>query len=65
MAKRARLEIRLDVEDKLLLQKVAGLENCTLTSLLDSHIQELIVRLRRVELLNGSIKPNDSEGGVE
>lgn len=53
--KKARLEIRLDEVDKELLRKMAELEGCTITSILDNHIQELIQKLRVC------IKPNDLE----
>lgn len=55
--KKARLEIRLDEDDKLCLKKVAELENCTVTDLLDSYIQELVVKLK----YKHNLKPNDSE----
>lgn len=52
--KKARLEIRLDEVDKELLRKMAELEGCTITSLLDDYIQDLIKKLRV------HLKPNDS-----
>lgn len=55
--KKARLEIRLNEDDKEYLRKVAGLEGCTITSLIDDYIQELILRLKKT---NGLIKPSDS-----
>jgi DNA-directed RNA polymerase subunit L len=58
MKKTARLEIRLHQEDKDLLLQVAEKEDCTLTNLLQDHIQELIDRLRRSRNSN---KPLDSE----
>lgn len=51
--KKARLEIRLDEVDKELLRKMAELEGCTITSLLDDYIQDLIKKLRV------HLKPND------
>lgn len=57
--KKARLEIRLNDVDKELLRKMAELEGCTITSILDTHIQELIQKLRVC------IKPNDSGETVD
>lgn len=56
--KKARLEIRLNTEDKEYLRKVAEVEGCTITSLLDAYIQDLI---RMLQSTKGLIKPNDSE----
>lgn len=42
MAKKARLEIRISEEDKAYLRKVAKLEGCSLTALIEDYIQELI-----------------------
>lgn len=57
--KKARLEIRLDEVDKELLRKMAELEGCTITSLLDDYIQDLIKKLRV------HLKPNDSGESIE
>ena len=57
--KKARLEIRLDEVDKELLRKMAELEGCTITSLLDDYIQDLIKKLRV------HLKPNDSGESLE
>lgn len=57
--KKARLEIRLDEVDKELLRKMAELEGCTITSLLDDYIQDLIKKLRV------HLKPNDSGENLE
>lgn len=45
--KKARLEIRINEDDKQYLKTIAELEQCTVTDLLDEHIQELITKLRR------------------
>jgi len=60
MAKKARLEIRLDEIDKELLRKVASLENCTITALLEDYISDLIKRLRSTQSIS-NIKPTDSD----
>lgn len=57
--KKARLEIRLYEVDKELLRKMAELEGCTITSLLDDYIQDLIKKLRV------HLKPNDSGESLE
>lgn len=59
MAKKARLEIRIDESDKELLRKIAELEGCTVTSLLEDYISELIKRLSTQSFTN--LKPNYSE----
>lgn len=58
--KKARLEIRLNEDDKLYLKSIAELEECTMTDLLDDYIQELIQKLR-IKHKAQSLKPNDSE----
>lgn len=58
MKKTARLEIRLSQEDKELLAHVAVIENCTVTSLLQDYIQELLDKLKLVTNRN---KPKDSD----
>lgn len=60
MAKKARLEIRIDESDKALLRKIAEIENCTITSLLEDCINDLIKQLRTAQSFS-SLKPIDSE----
>lgn len=60
MAKKARLEIRIDESDKDLLRKIAEIENCTITSLLEDCINDLIKQLRTAQSFS-SLKPTDSE----
>jgi len=59
MAKKARLEIRIDESDKDLLRKIAELEGCTITALLEDYISTLIKQLSTKSF--GSLKPTDSE----
>lgn len=59
MAKKARLEIRIDESDKDLLRKIAELEGCTITALLEDCISTLIKQLSTKSFSN--IKPTDSE----
>lgn len=60
--KKARLEIRINEEDKEYLRKVAELEGCTITQVLDDYIQECIQRLKSInKLAITGIKPTDSE----
>lgn len=60
MAKKARLEIRINETDKELLRKVAEAEDCTITALLEDYISDLIKRLRSTQSFM-DIKPNDSD----
>lgn len=60
--KKARLEIRINEEDKEYLRKVAELEGCTITQVLDDYIQECIQRLKSInKLAITGIKPTNSE----
>lgn len=60
MAKKARLEIRINETDKELLRKVAEAEDCTITALLEDCISDLIKRLCSTQSFV-DIKPNDSD----
>ena len=47
--KTARLEIRISEEDKQFLQKMCKKESCTMTALLQEHIDTIIKQLKYAE----------------
>ena len=61
MAKKARLEIRIDEVDKEYLRKVAVLEGCSLTSLIEEYIKELVAKriVQRADTLSRPILATD------
>lgn len=61
MAKKARLEIRIDETDKEYLRKVAKLEGCSLTSLIEEYIKELVAKriVQRADTLSRPILATD------
>ena len=61
MAKKARLEIRIDETDKEYLRKVAKLEGCSLTSLIEEYIKELVAKriVQRADTLSRPILTTD------
>ena len=67
MAKKARLEIRIDEADKEYLRKVAKLEGCSLTALIEEYIKELVDKriVQRADTLSRPILATDDLKGID